>query len=216
MELLSVQVGLPRELLWQGRRVTTGIFKEPVIGPVTVRMLNLDGDAQADLSVHGGPDKAVYAYPVEHYEYWRRELPGMELPHGMFGENFTTRGLLEKEVHIGDRFRVGGAELVVRQPRMPCYKLAIKFGRPDILKQFLASRRSGFYFAVLREGEVQPGDKIERLSHDSKGLSVEDIVRVYGLERDDLDTLRRAVRDEALPDSWRSYFQHQLEKYDAG
>lgn len=205
---------MPRELLWQGRWVTTGIFKEPVIGPVTVRTLNLDGDAQADLSVHGGPDKAVYAYPVEHYESWRKELPDMELPHGVFGENFTTMGLLEKEVHIGDRFRVGGAELVVRQPRMPCYKLGIKFDRPDILKRFLASRRSGFYFAVAREGDVQPGDKIEQLSHNRAGLSIEDIVRIYAFDRDDLETLRRAVREETLPDSWRGYFQHQLEKYD--
>ncbi len=213
MKLISIQAGLPREVLWQGRRVTTGIFKEAVTGPVTVRTLDLDGDAQADLSVHGGPDKAVYAYPVEHYEYWRQELPGMKLPYGMFGENFTTEGLLEKEVNIGDRFRVGGAELVVTQPRMPCYKLAIKFGRSDILKRFLASRRSGFYFAVLREGEVQAGDEIERLSRDGDGVSVEDIVRLYAFERDDLNTLRRAVRDQTLPESWRGYFQHQLDKY---
>jgi MOSC domain-containing protein YiiM len=213
MKLTSIQVGLPREVIWQGRSVTTGIFKEPVIGPVTVRTLDLNGDAQADLSVHGGPDKAVYAYPAEHYEYWRRELPGMKLPYGMFGENFTTEGLLENEVNIGDRFRIGGTELVVTQPRMPCYKLAIKFGRADILKRFLASRRSGFYFAVLREGEVQAGDEIEPLSRDGNGLSVDDIVRLYAFERDDLETLRRAVQDEMLPESWRGYFQHQLEKY---
>lgn len=213
MKLTSIQVGLPREVSWQGSRVTTGIFKEPVTGPVTVRALNLDGDAQADLSVHGGPDKAVYAYPVEHYEYWRNELPGMNLPYGMFGENFTTEGLLEKEVNIGDRFRVGGVELVITQPRVPCYKLAVKFGRADILKRFLASRRSGFYFAVLREGEVQAGDEIERLSRGGNGLSVDDIVRLYAFERDDLETLRRAVVDETLPEGWRGYFRHQLEKY---
>lgn len=213
MKLISIQVGLPREVLWQGRSVTTGIFKEPVTGPVTVRTLDLDGDAQADLSVHGGPDKAVYAYPVEHYEYWRSELPGMKLPYGMFGENLTIEGLLEKEVNIGDRFRIGGAELIVTQPRVPCYKLAIKFGRADILKRFLASRRSGFYFAVLREGEVQAGDEIKRLGRGGNGLSVEDIVRLYAFERDDLETLRRAVGDKMLPESWRGYFQHQLEKY---
>ncbi len=212
MKLTSIQVGLPREVIWQGRSVTTGIFKEPVTGPVTVRTLDLDGDAQADLSVHGGPDKAVYAYPVEHYEYWRNELPGMNLPYGMFGENFTTEGLLEKEVNIGDRFRVGEAELVVTQPRVPCYKLAVKFGRADILKRFLASRRSGFYFAVLREGEVQAGDEIKPLSRGGKGLSVDDIVRLYAFERDDLETLRRAVGHETLPESWRGYFRHQLEK----
>lgn len=214
MKLVSIQVGLPREVLWQGRSVTTGIFKEPVTGPVTVRTLDLDGDAQADLSVHGGPDKAVYAYPAEHYEYWRRELPEMKLPYGMFGENLTTEGLLENEVNIGDRFRIGGTELVVTQPRVPCYKLAIKFGRADILKRFLASRRSGFYFAVAREGDVQAGDRIERLSRDGDGLSVEDIVRLYAFERDDLETLRRAVQDKTLPESWRGYFRHQLEKYE--
>lgn len=214
MKLVSIQVGLPREVLWQGRSVTTGIFKEPVTGPVTVRTLDVDGDAQADLSVHGGPDKAVYAYPAEHYEYWRRELPEMKLPYGMFGENLTTEGLLENEVNIGDRFRIGGTELVVTQPRVPCYKLAIKFGRADILKRFLASRRSGFYFAVAREGDVQAGDRIERLSRDGDGLSVEDIVRLYAFERDDLETLRRAVQDKTLPESWRGYFRHQLEKYE--
>lgn len=214
MKLVSIQVGLPREVLWQGRSVTTGIFKEPVTGPVTVRTLDLDGDAQADLSVHGGPDKAVYAYPAEHYEYWRRELPEMKLPYGMFGENLTTEGLLENEVNIGDRFRIGGTELVVTQPRVPCYKLAIKFGRADILKRFLASRRSGFYFAVAREGDVQAGDRIERLSRDGDGLSVEDIVRLYAFERDDLETLRRTVQDKTLPESWRGYFRHQLEKYE--
>lgn len=215
MKLTSTQVGLPREVFWQGRSVTTGIFKEPVTGPVMVRTLGLDGDGQADLSVHGGPDKAVYAYPVEHYVYWRQELPGMTLANGMFGENLTTEGLLEKEVNIGDRFRVGGAELVVTQPRVPCYKLAIKFGRADILKRFLASRRSGFYFAVAREGEVQAGDRIERLSRDGDGLSVEDILRLYAFERGDLEMLRRAVQDKTLPESWRGYFRHQLEKYGA-
>jgi MOSC domain-containing protein YiiM len=213
MKLISLQVGLPREVSWRGGSVTTGIFKEAVTGPVMLHTLNLDGDAQADLTVHGGVDKAVYAYPVEHYEYWRNEFPRMELPHGMFGENFTTAGLLETEVNIGDRFRVGGAEVMVTAPRVPCYKLGIKFGRADILKRFLQSRRSGFYFAVLREGAVQAGDSMERLSHDEHGVSVADILRVYAFERDDLETLRRAVEVESLPESWRGYFRHQLEKY---
>ena len=213
MQLISIQVGMPREVTWRGRSVTTGIFKEPVEGPVMMRTLNLDGDAQADLSVHGGIDKAVYAYPIEHYEYWRRELPDMKLPDGMFGENLTTAGLLETEVNIGDRFRIGGAEVEVTQPRVPCYKLGIKFGRPDILKRFLVSRRSGFYFAVLREGEVRAGDKIERLEHDEDGVSIADIIRLYAFEQDDLETLRRAVRVETLPESWRGFFQHQLQRY---
>lgn len=211
MKLISVQVGLPREVNWRGRRVTTGIFKEPVEGSVMLRALNLDGDRQADLSVHGGPTKAVYAYPSEHYKDWRDELPDMELPYGMFGENFTTEGLLEKEVNIGDRFRIGGAEVVVTEPRMPCYKLGIKFGRTDILKRLLVSRRSGFYFAVLREGEVRTGDSIERLSRDGNDISVDDIVRLYAFDRDDLETLRRAVRLQTLPERWRGYFRDQLE-----
>lgn len=211
MKLISIQVGLPREVNWRGRSVTTGIFKEPVEGPVTLRSLNLDGDRQADLSVHGGPSKAVYAYPAEHYEYWRKELPSTEMPYGMFGENFTTEGLTESEVNVGDRFRIGGAEVVVTEPRLPCSKLAVKFGRTDILKRFLISRRSGFYFAVLREGEVRAGDSIERLGRDGNDVSVEDIVRLYAFDQDDLETMRRALTVETLPESWRGYFRHQLE-----
>jgi MOSC domain-containing protein YiiM len=211
MKLISVQAGLPRQVTWQGRSVTTGIFKEPVTGSAMLRTLNLEGDAQADLTVHGGVTKAAYAYPSEHYPYWRSELPEMELPYGMFGENFTTEGMLEKEVHIGDRFRIGGAEVLVTEPRLPCFKLGIKFGRTDILERFLASRRSGFYIAVLREGLVQAGDPIERLSRDANGVSVEDIVRMYAFDEDDVETMRRAVRVEALPERWRSHFREQLE-----
>ena len=214
MRLISIQVGLPREVNWHGRSVTTGIFKEPIAGPVMLRTLNLDGDEQADLTVHGGLTKAAYAYPFEHYEYWRNELPDIDLPFGMFGENFTTEGLLEKEVNIGDQFRIGDAKVVVTEPRVPCYKLGIKFGRADILKRFLVSRRTGFYFAVLREGEVRAGDSLERLSHDENSVSIADIIRLYAFERDDLNTLRRAVQLETLPESWRGYFRHQLQRYD--
>ncbi|HSC71578.1 MAG TPA: MOSC domain-containing protein, partial [Candidatus Methylomirabilis sp.] len=129
MRLVSVNVGLPREVAAKGKRVRTGIFKEPVDGRVLLRTLNLEGDRQADLTVHGGPSKAVYAYPSEHYQYWRKELPDMHLPWGMFGENFTTEGLLEGQVHVGDRFRIGSAELMVTEPRLPCYKLGVRFGR---------------------------------------------------------------------------------------
>ncbi len=177
-----------------------------------LRTLNLDGDKQANLFVHGGLSKAVYAYPFEHYEYWRKELPGMKLPYGMFGENFTTKGLLEKEVNIGDRFRIGGAEVMVTEPRFPCAKLIVKFGRTDMVKRFLASRLNGFYLAVMREGEVQAGDTIERLGRDGNGISVDDIVRLYAFEPDDLETLRRAVRDNTLSESLRDYFLRQLEK----
>ena len=148
MKLISLNVGLPRIIESNGEPVTTGIFKEPKQGPVMLRTLNLDGDRQADLTVHGGVSKAVYGYPVEHYEFWKRELPDMALPFGMFGENFTTEGLLEDALNVGDRFRIGEAELMVTEPRLPCYKLGIKFGRTDIIRRFLQSRRTGFYFAL--------------------------------------------------------------------
>ena len=172
VRVVSVNVGLPRELNWQGKVVTTGIFKEPVNGRIMLRTLNLDGDRQADLNVHGGVDKAVYAYPSEHYDYWRSELPGMNLPWGMFGENFTIEGLLEERAYIGDRFRIGDAEVIVTEPRMPCYKLGIKFGRVDIIKRFLASQRTGFYFSVAREGMVGAGDALEFIERDQQGISV--------------------------------------------
>jgi MOSC domain-containing protein YiiM len=212
MKILSVNVGLPREVSWQGKLVTTGIFKKPVSGPVIMRTLNLDGDGQADLTVHGGVSKAVYAYPSEHYDYWRAELPGVDLPWGMFGENFTTEGLLEEAIYIGDKFRIGEAEVMVTEPRMPCYKLGIKFGRADIIKRFLASRRTGFYFAVVREGMVGAGDAVELIGREQHEISVADITRLYAFEKDDLQSLRRAIEVEALPDNWKGYFQHQLDK----
>jgi MOSC domain-containing protein YiiM len=206
MKLISVNVGLPREVIWKGKVVTTGIFKEPVAGRVRVRKLNLEGDRQADLSVHGGPDKAVYAYPAEHYEYWRDELSGMARPWGMFGENLTITGLLEDEVNIGNRFRIGSAVFMVTQPRMPCYKLAVKFGRKDITKRFLKSGRTGFYFAVLEEGEVGAGDAIELVSRDENNVTVADVVRLYMNGHDNPGLLSRVTRLKALPASWREYF----------
>ncbi|QKQ72044.1 MOSC domain-containing protein [Nostoc sp. TCL240-02] len=212
MQVISVNVGLPREVLWKGKTVTTGIFKEPVEGRVMMRSLNLDGDKQADLSVHGGKDKAVYAYPFEHYDYWRRKLPDIDLPWGMFGENLTTVGLLEDDVNIGDRFQIGSAEVMVTQPRMPCYKLLIKFGRADIVKQFLDSRLTGFYFSVLQEGKIGNGDTFELISRDSNNVTIADITRLYARETDDLELLHRTVKVEALPIDWRDYFQQQIKK----
>ena len=211
-KLLSVNLALPREVTWHGKRVTTGIFKEPIQRRVMMRRLNLDGDQQADLTVHGGMSKAVYAYPSEHYSYWRTELPGMDLSWGMFGENFTTEGLLEDAVYIGDRFQIGETEVMVTEPRMPCYKLGIKFGRADIIKRFLASRRSGFYFAVMREGLVGAGDTVGLIRREQEEISVADITRLYAFDKDDVKSLRRAIQVEALPESWKGYFQHQLEK----
>ena len=213
--LVSVNVGLPREVDWHGRAVRTSIWKSSVEGPVRVRSLNLEGDQQSDLSVHGGRDKAVYAYPREHYEHWRRELPGQPLPWGSFGENLTTEGLLEPDVRIGDRFRVGSTELVVTQPRMPCFKLGIRFGRDDMVKLFLHSGRSDFYLAVLREGEVAAGDPIERIGRDDHGVTVADIANLYARDKDNQDLLRRAVEVPALPESWKEYFRDRLFDPDA-
>jgi MOSC domain-containing protein YiiM len=171
---------------------------------------NLEGDQQSDLSVHGGPEKAVYVYPMEHYAFWRLELPEAELPWGAFGENLTTEGLLEDDVWIGDRYRVGTAELVVTQPRMPCYKLALRFGRSDMVKRFLQSGRSGFYLAVEREGDVGAGDAIERLGRDERRLTVAEVVALYATDAANQSLLERASDHPALPAAWRAYFRQRL------
>jgi MOSC domain-containing protein YiiM len=210
MHIISVNVGLPREVHWKGRLVSTGIFKQPVAGRVVARQLNLDGDRPADLRVHGGEEKAVYAYPAEHYDYWRQELPGVELPWGTFGENLTTWGLLKDAVNVGDHFRVGAALLQATQPRLPCYKLGLKFGREDMVRRFLASGRYGWYFAVVEEGEVGAGDTIERIHRDPHDITVADIARLYLHERDNIVMMQRAIEHEGLPDGWRAYFQEQV------
>lgn len=214
MKIVSLNVGMPREAQWHGRTVETGIFKEPVAGRVALRTLNLDGDGQADLTVHGGEDKAVYCYPVEHYEYWKKELE-RELPMGMFGENFTTEGLLEKDAHLGDRFRVGSAEVVVTQPRLPCYKLGVRFDADDMVKRFLASGRTGFYVAVARQGQVGAGDEIAVISRNENKVPVPEITRLYVAKRfgpDDLDSLRRIMKIGSVPGDWKSYLEERMKK----
>lgn len=205
MKVISVNVGLPRQVVWKGSTVETGIFKEPVDGPVAVGQVNLAGDRQADLTVHGGPQKAVYGYPAENYEYWRKELPDVPMSWGAFGENLTTQGLQEDRVFIGDRMRVGTAVLVVTQPRMPCYKLELKFQRDDMIKRFLMSGRSGFYFSVIEAGEVSAESEIEILERDPNRVTVTDIVRLYLGQARDADLLERAVGVIALPQSWRDH-----------
>ncbi len=225
MRVISVNVGLPREVTWHGTSVSTGIFKEPVRGRIAVRKLNLDGDRQADLTVHGGEYKAVYCYPLEHYDYWRKELPDRELPMGVFGENLTLddgrgegglheaagetdlpeepgrmeeAGLPEDRVHLGDRFEVGSAEVVVTQPRLPCYKLGIRFESDDMVRRFLASGRTGFYLAVTREGEVSAGDAMKVISRDPNGVAISEIVRLYTgklYSRADVATIEKTLRD---------------------
>jgi MOSC domain-containing protein YiiM len=215
MKLISVNCGLPREVDWHGTKVTTSIYKQPVKGRVVLRTLNLDGDRQSDLTVHGGEHKAAYCYPVEHYEYWRSELPGRSLSLGVFGENFTIEGLKENSVHIGDRFAIGSAEVVVSQPRLPCYKLGIRFESDDMVKRFLASRRTGFYLAVTREGEVGAGDEITPLIHDPDSIPVSAITRLYVAKEyddEDLRQVQRARELSALPDSWKQYLFEKVHR----
>ena len=210
MKLVSVNVGLPKNVDWHGRTVRTSIWKHPVAGRVPLTTLNLEGDRQSDLSVHGGPNKAVYVYPSEHYEYWREELPGADLPWGVFGENVTTEGLLETDVRIGDRLRMGSAELFVTQPRLPCYKLGIRFGDNDMIKRFQQSGRSGFYVAVSRAGDVSSGDRVELLGRDEDGMTVDVITALYAGELNDHDLLRRAALLPALPEGWKDDFRQRL------
>jgi MOSC domain-containing protein YiiM len=213
MRIVSLNIGLPREVNWHGHVVSTSIFKEPVAGRVALRKLNLDGDRQADLTVHGGKYKAVYCYPLEHYEYWKKELPGRDLPPAIFGENLTTEGMLEESVHLGDRFSMGTAEVVVTQPRLPCYKLGIRFQSDDMVRRFLASRRSGFYVAVTREGEVSAGDEINEISRDKNRVSIADIVRLFVTKRytgADAEVIRRAVQVAAFPENWKEEFAERL------
>jgi len=212
MKLISLNVGIPRQVTYKSELVTTGIFKEPIHHRRILRKLNLDGDKQADLTVHGGLDKAVYSYPAEHYGYWQKELPGMYLSWGMFGENFTTEGLFEDNVNIGDQFQIGSAIVIATQPRMPCYKLGVKFGRMDIVKRFLASGLTGIYFKVLQEGEVGAGDVIKLIRRDDNKLTVKHVIRIYSVDKDDVQTLERAIKVKDLSDGWRSHFIEQLDQ----
>jgi MOSC domain-containing protein YiiM len=213
VKLISLNVARPGLALYKGATVNTGIFKKPVSGRIALRRLNLEGDQQADLSVHGGAYKAVYAYPAQHYEYWRRELPDMDLPWGMFGENFTIEGLGEEdEIHVGDRFRIGSSTVMVRQPRMPCYKLAVKFQRDDILERFLVSGRSGFYFSVEQEGEVGEGDSIELAAQNPGGITIAEMNRLFVRDKYNHDLLQKAIATAALPESWREYFLPRLKE----
>jgi MOSC domain-containing protein YiiM len=215
MKLLSVNCGLPRQIAWRGRDVVTSIFKEPVAGRVALRTLNLDGDRQSDLTVHGGKDKAAYCYSIEHYEYWKAELQESPLAMGAFGENFTVEALREDSVCIGDRFAIGTAEIIVTQPRMPCFKLGIRFESDEIVGQFLASGRTGFYVAVTREGEVGAADEIVPLGGDPGSISVAETFRLYlanEYDSDDISQVRRVLAQRALSASWKEVFQEKLQR----
>jgi MOSC domain-containing protein YiiM len=211
MRVVSVQVGLPRDVVSRGRTVSTGIFKEPVDGPVRVAGVNLEGDRQADLTVHGGPDKAVYVYPAEHYPFWRDQL-GRDLGWGAFGENLTVEGVpLEDELCIGDLLRIGSAELVVVQPRLPCFKLGIRFGDPMMVKRFFDARRTGYYLRIVKEGYLAAGDEVAFVSHDPAQVPVAEITRLFADDEDDVEAVRRLLTVESLPEAWRNYFEQLAE-----
>jgi MOSC domain-containing protein YiiM len=209
MHIVSVNVGGPRDVERHGQRVRTSIWKEPVEGPVRVRTLNIDGDAQSDLRVHGGPEKAVYAYPSEHYDYWRRELDIGSLPWGAFGENLTTAGIVESEIAIGDRLRIGSVELMVTQPRLPCFKLGIRFDRDDMIKRFMSSGRSGFYLAVVHEGELAAGNRLEIVWRDPNGVTVADVASTE-VGSPNRRLLERVIAVAALPESWKRHLRSRL------
>ena len=212
MKLLSVNVSQPKEVSYNGKRIRTGIFKEPVSGQTMMRRLNLDGDGQGDPSVHGGVHKAVYVYPVEHYEYWKRELGRNDLTYGKFGENLTVEGLLEETVHIGDVFRIGEALVEVSQPRVPCFKLGIKMRDPQIVKPFLESKRVGFYVRVLEEGKVGAGDTIERTKVGEGQMTISEIVHLRHFDNTNAAAAERAANLPALTPSWRDSFEEIVVK----
>jgi MOSC domain-containing protein YiiM len=213
MKLLALSVGLPREVTWHNRVVTTGIFKQPVSGRLALRKLNLDGDRQADLTVHGGELKAVYCYPSEHYAYWKKEMPGRDFPVAVFGENFTTEAMFEDSICLGDRYRVGTAEVVITQPRLPCYKLGVRFRDDQMVKRFLVSKRSGFYVAVVEQGEVGAGDEIVLLWRDPRAVPVSEITRLFVTKdytAEDIAIIDRLNDVSSVPRDWKSYFAERV------
>ncbi len=212
MQLHHIFIGLPKETEYNGRLVMTGIYKEEVAHPVTVKYLNIEGDKQADLKVHGGVEKAVYAYPMEHYAFWAAQRPDLEFAPGRFGENLSVSGLTEQTVHIGDEFRIGTVALRVTSPRMPCFKLGIKMGDPKFIGEFLEAQRTGFYFKVLEEGTFQPGDAIEKIGDDDYELTVEEVVRLYNADKHNTTLLKKAIQSPSLPFDWVTFFQRRLER----
>lgn len=212
MKIVSLNVGMPQKFEWQGKEIFSGILKKPVTTPLQLSSLNFEGDKQADLKVHGGRDKAVYGYPAEHYDFWRDELKLTDLEWGAFGENLTLRGLLETEVQIGDRYRMGTAEIVVSQPRMPCTKLEMRLKRPGFCKRFLETRMSGFYFSVAREGIVSVGDEIKLLERSENGVTVVSALELKINKTRDPEMLRRILNISSLSKSWSVEFEERLKK----
>ncbi len=211
MHLISINVGLPQALSWKDQTATTSIVKKPVEGPVFVHTLHLEGDAQANLTVHGGVTKAVYGYPLEHYAYWESELNKEHLPPGSFGENLTIDGLKESDTQIGDRFQIGKVVLMATEPRQPCDKLAMRMQQEDMIERFLYSLRSGVYFSVLKEGMIQAGDEVKCIHKEQHGITVSDIIRLDVIDRNDEEGLRKAIKIDALPEKWKKRFRSRVE-----
>ena len=212
MRVVSVAVGMPRTIVWQGEPVETGIFKEPVAGRVPLGKINFEGDGQSDRVNHGGLDKAVYAYPIEHYPFWRDFLGKDDLPFGALGENLTVEGLLEEDAHIGDVLRVGTATLRIAQPRQPCYKLAARWERKDIVRAFVQSGLCGFYLSVEEEGEIGAGDAIERIHREAHGIRIPDLNDLHRGVRLDRGFVDRALALDRLPEWWRGQLTKARER----
>ncbi|QCK14197.1 MOSC domain-containing protein [Mangrovivirga cuniculi] len=210
MQLKSIFVGKPKEVMYNGKIISTGIFKNEISGAVKVNKYNLEGDKQADLTVHGGENKAVYAYPVEHYEFWKKIRPDLQFEPGVFGENLSVSGLFEGEVNVGDQYKIGTAVLSVTTPRLPCFKLGIRMNDTKIIKDFMDAERSGFYFKVIKEGVINPGDKIELIHQDSYGLTICDLVKLHTTEKTNSELLLKAIEAPELQDDWKEKFAEKL------
>lgn len=210
MQLLSLNVALPQAIAWQGNTIRTSIFKQPVAGPVQLHAEHLAGDGQADLRVHGGPDKAVYAYPQEHHTYWQQHLPAAQLVPGAFGENLTTTGLLETQVRVGDCFQIGTAVLLAVQPRRPCLKLGIRWQRPSLVREFEEAQRPGIYFRVVQPGHLQAGDAITLIEPSACAVTIQDMVQMLAPTYPDLGKVRALLALPTLSPSWHERLERLL------
>lgn len=212
MKLLSVYIGKPRTIEYEGKEVRTGIFKELHEGPANVKTLNIEGDGQADLRVHGGINKAVYAYPSEHYAYWKEKYPNLNYEGSAFGENLSVSGMSEQSVCIGDIYQIGTTKFMVTNPRMPCFKLGIKMQMPAFVGFFLEARLNGFYFKVVEEGTIEAGQNIQLISSDGYNLTVDEVILAYHKEKKNKMLLTKAAQAPNLPEDWTSFFQQKLDK----
>ncbi len=210
----SINIGLPNEVEWQGRKILTGIFKYPTDRPVQIAQLGLEGDGQADLVHHGGLDKAVYAYPVEHYDYWMKFLGKDNLPMGAFGENLTTEGLMDFDIYMGDYWQFGTAILMAVQPRMPCSKLGLRFGDAKMTQHFARARRNGFYFRVIQTGVIQTGDAIHRVKKSAYDITIQDVVDCYANPKKNIERVQQIMSIPFLPELLKSSFAQLIRSLD--